>query len=201
MFQSKLLRVLQEREVRRIGDSQVIPVDIRVIAATNRDLPEMVEDNTFRRDLYYRLNVLELHIPPLCTRQDDIVPLFNQFVRQFSVQFNKMPPKLSQQEKDILTSSAWPGNIRELKNVAERFVVLFDPSQNVYETLCECMKSSLPRQTPAPKPFFRAASHKEREKYKILAALEAASTYLEAAQMLSMSRSTLYRKMKMLGLK
>ena len=201
LFQSKLLRVLQEREIRRIGESQVIPVDIRVIAATNRDLTEMVEHSLFRRDLYYRLNVLEIYIPPLCARQEDIFPLFNQFVRQFSAQFSKTPPRLSHQEKDILSRSAWPGNIRELKNVAERFVVLFDSTQSVQETLSECMKSSLLQQAPASSPVLRMPSRKEQERSKIVEALEAVSTYSEAAQVLSMSRSTLYRKMKKLGLK
>lgn len=204
LFQSKLLRVLQEREVRRVGDSQVIPIDIRVVCACNRDLSEMVENNLFRRDLYYRLNVLAIHLPPLRDRFEDIVPLFYRFVRQFSAHFNKTPPDLAWHEREILNSARWPGNVRELKNVAERFVVLFDPSQAQHDLLHECMQAALPPPAvcgaESTGSLSIGLSSREREKSRILAALEASATYAQAAQLLSISRSTLYRKMKTLGL-
>ena len=119
----KILRVLQERQVERLGSNHAIDIDIRVIAATKADLKQLAEEGTFREDLYYRLNVVELHLPPLRQRDQDIVLLFRYFVNQASSRFNITTPELSQHVLDTLMHHNWPGNVRELINVAERFVL------------------------------------------------------------------------------
>lgn len=120
-LQSKLLRVIEERETRRIGSDYVIPLDIRIIAATNEDLKSMVEEGKFRRDLFYRLNILELTIPPLHQRPKDIVPLFKHFLKELSD--DKEIYEIDKTVEEQLLSYRWPGNIRELKNIASRYVI------------------------------------------------------------------------------
>lgn len=124
MAQAKLLRVLQERTIDRIGGSGPIPVDVRLIAATNRDLEKMVEEGTFRRDLYYRLNVFPIVLPPLRDRQDDIMPLASHFAKRFARVAGKEDVRMSLAAMDMLQRYSWPGNIRELENAMERAVLL-----------------------------------------------------------------------------
>jgi transcriptional regulator with PAS, ATPase and Fis domain len=123
-LQSKFLRVLQERCVVPVGDSIAIPVDLRIICATNRDLRHMTTDGTFRQDLYFRLNVLPIRVPPLRDRTDDIVPLANYFLARQAELDQQAPKKLSEQAAESLVRYAWPGNIRELFNVLEHAHVL-----------------------------------------------------------------------------
>ena len=122
--QAKLLRVLQERTFERIGGMESHKVDVRILTATNRDLEKMVEEGTFRRDLYYRLNVFPITLPPLRERQNDILPLANHFMERFAVENSKEDVHLSLSVMDMLHRYAWPGNIRELENVMERAVLL-----------------------------------------------------------------------------
>jgi len=119
----KILRVLQERKVERLGANHSIDIDIRVVAATKADLKVLAQEGKFREDLYYRLNVVELHLPPLRQRDDDIVHLFRYFTAQASEKFNLPEPTLSLHVIDTLMQHPWPGNVRELINVAERFVL------------------------------------------------------------------------------
>ncbi len=123
-MQVRLLRVLQEREFERVGGTDTITVDVRVLAATNRDLEHMMTDNTFRQDLYYRLNVFPIHIPPLRDRRADILDLANHFVEKYSHKNHKNVRRISTPAIDMLTSYHWPGNVRELENVVERAVLL-----------------------------------------------------------------------------
>ncbi len=124
-LQAKLLRVLEERKVRRVGGKHDIPIDATVFTTTNRNLEEAVEKGEFRIDLYYRLNVFSLHIPPLRERQEDILPLTRYFLEFFSTKYNRSAIKGFSQEADkLLLSYGWPGNVRELRNVVERIVVL-----------------------------------------------------------------------------
>lgn len=118
--QSSFLRVIEEKEVMRVGSDYVIPLDVRIIVASNENLIQLVEQGEFRRDLFYRLNVLEIKIPPLRERKDDIVPLFQMFLKEFGID----QPIISDEVKSRLSSYPWKGNIRELKNVAERFALL-----------------------------------------------------------------------------
>ena len=122
-FQVKLLRVLQERKVERLGSNDEVPIDVRVIAATKSDLKLMSEQQKFRSDLYYRLNVAVLHVPPLRERRADIPLLFEHFVLQASARHAREPEPLSATMSQELMSHDWPGNVRELRNVAERFVL------------------------------------------------------------------------------
>ena len=122
--QTKLLRILEEREFRRVGGEEVLRVDVRVIAATNRDLREQVELGEFRRDLYHRLNVLRIILPPLRERRQDIPRLIDQFVREFSRQHDRPFPGIGPDALELLVEYSWPGNVRELRNLIESMVVL-----------------------------------------------------------------------------
>ena len=124
VLQAKLLRILQEREFERIGGHQTIKVDIRIIAATNRDLQAMVKEGTFREDLFYRLNVIHLILPPLRDRREDISLLANHFLQKFSSENQRDIIDIDPMAMSLLTAWSWPGNIRELSNVIERAVVM-----------------------------------------------------------------------------
>ena len=126
-LQVKLLRVIQSRTFEKVGSSETISVDVRIIAATNRNLEEMVKQGSFRSDLYYRLNVLPIFVPPLRQRKEDIEPLAMFFCRKFSVETKKKFLGFSQDALDALYSYYWPGNIRELENTVERACVLGTP--------------------------------------------------------------------------
>jgi two-component system response regulator HydG len=123
-MQVKLLRVLQERELTRVGGEQVIPVDVRLIVATNQDLAQMVAAGAFREDLYYRLNVVELKAPPLRERREDIPLLAMHFLERFAEKNRKTVERFAPRAMDLLIRHRWPGNVRELMNTVERAVVL-----------------------------------------------------------------------------
>src|SRR5207302_9934016 len=122
--QVKLLRVLQEGEFERVGSSQTIKVDVRVIAATNRDLKEVVRSGTFRSDLFYRLNVFPVEVPPLRARKEDIPLLVEYFIDRFARKAGKTIRGMNKKTLDLFLSYPWPGNIRELQNVVERSVIV-----------------------------------------------------------------------------
>ena len=124
--QAKLLRVLQEREFTRVGGNKIIKVDVRIISSTNYDLQKAVQEKTFREDLYYRLNVVPVNIPPLRERKADIAPLATHFLKEFNLKLNKKIKGFSEEVLKVFTSYNWPGNIRELKNLVERLVVMAD---------------------------------------------------------------------------
>ena len=123
-IQVKLLRVLQEKEFSKVGDTKIQQTNVRIIAATNRNLTKQIETGKFREDLLYRLNVFEFHLPSLKNRPEDILFYFEMFVEQYSVMYDKRIKKIDQNVKDILLKYSWPGNIRELKNIAERVTIL-----------------------------------------------------------------------------
>jgi DNA-binding NtrC family response regulator len=123
-MQAKLLRVLQEHEVRRVGGKDWIKVDVRVVAATHRDLAERVREGTFRQDLYYRLNVIAIHLPPLRERAEDIPLLARHFLKRYREQSGKFITAISDRGMELLRAYSWPGNIRELENAMEQAVVL-----------------------------------------------------------------------------
>ena len=125
-IQARLLRVLQEHKVRRLGDDKVIPVDVRIIASTNKKLIQLVKENKFRDDLYYRINVLNLEIPPLRERKEDISLLVNFFIKKYGYKFKKIVDGISEEGIQILENYDWPGNIRQLENIIERLVVRND---------------------------------------------------------------------------
>ncbi|MCW7999907.1 hypothetical protein CFK35_18760, partial [Clostridium sp. cpc1] len=122
-MQTKLLRVIQEKEFERVGSSKTIKTDFRLIAATNRNLEKEIEKGNFREDLYYRINVIPICVPPLRERKGDITLLFNYFIGKFSKEMRKDISNISQKAKELLISYNWPGNVRELRNICERLVV------------------------------------------------------------------------------
>ena len=124
-MQPKLLRVLQEQELERVGDTRTRKVNVRVIAASNRDLKEEVDEGRFRQDLFYRLSVFPIEVPPLRERPEDIAPLVAHFVRQSARRMNRPEPQLSKTAPDQLATYHWPGNVRELQNTVERAIILW----------------------------------------------------------------------------
>jgi DNA-binding NtrC family response regulator len=126
ILQAKLLHVLQDHAVTKLGSNRPIPVDVRVIAATNRPLQSLLRNGQFRSDLYYRLQVIQLHVPALRDRRSEIVPLVEYFLKTYSSRYKHRPVSLSDEMRDAFLTYAWPGNIRELENVVKRFVILQD---------------------------------------------------------------------------
>ena len=151
----KLLRVLQERSVERLGGQKVIPVDVRIVAATNRNLEEMIRRNQFREDLYYRLNVVPLVLPPLRDRREDIPLLVNHFIDKFN-RDNSRSVTLGDGVIDLLVDYEWPGNVRELENMVERLVVMAREEKIAVEDVRKAM-------TLYPRPG-RAEVSPERER-------------------------------------
>ncbi len=141
-MQAKLLRVLQEGQIQRVGSDDSIPVDARIIAATNRDVSSMVADGTFRGDLYYRLNVFTLNIPPLRERVEDIPPLTNHFLKHFASKNRKEVKGITPRAMDLMIRYSWPGNVRELENTMERAVILLRGSYVSTEELPLCVQSA-----------------------------------------------------------
>lgn len=137
MTQTKLLRVLQEQEFERIGGKETIKVDVRIIAATNKNLTEEISKGRFREDLFYRLNVVEIHIPPLRERAEDLEELVDFFIVQFCNKYNKTELKFESKARDVLKAYSWPGNVRELRNILERAVVLSHSDKISIEDLPE----------------------------------------------------------------
>ena len=123
------MRVLQEKEIRRIGGNTVQPIDVRVISATNVNIEKQIEEGKFRSDLYYRLNLLDIYIPPLRERKEDIQEMVDFYLNRFSCEMKKSPARLSLDAARMLTDYAWPGNVRELRNICERLVVLNDSDE------------------------------------------------------------------------
>ena len=199
-LQVKLLRVLQEREFERVGGTRPIHVDVRLIAATNRNLEEAVRNNQFRQDLYFRLNVVSLTMPPLREHKDDIPLLVSFFVDKNWKKCGAQPKPLSKEALDCLMSYDWPGNVRELENVIERALVLGTSDDILLEDLPE----SLLERAPAPGGHEAKyhASVKELKKRLIQNALEEAhGNYTEAARLLGVHPNYLHRLIRNLDLK
>jgi transcriptional regulator with GAF, ATPase, and Fis domain len=199
-MQAKLLRVLQEREFERLGGSRPIKVDIRLIAATNRDLQQSVAQGTFRPDLYYRLNVVSLTTPPLRDRRDDIPLLADSFLEKFSGKCNIRKKSLSPEALSALQQYDWPGNVRELENAMERAVVL-GPEQVVFvEDLPEAiLEAASPAASQGAKYL---GGVKESKKQLVVQALEQANGYyIDAAKILGIHPNSLLRLIRNLGLK
>jgi DNA-binding NtrC family response regulator len=149
-MQAKLLRFLEDRTFRRIGGAKIISVDIRIVSATNKDLLKAIEEKSFRNDLYYRLQVIPIFLPPLRERKEDIISLANFFVETYNKEFNKHVKGISGMAEKMLTDYNWPGNIRELKNVVERAIILGNDDTLLLEHLpLEIIAKSTPSGAPA----------------------------------------------------
>jgi len=197
-LQPKLLRVLQEQEVERLGSTRTFRVDVRLVAATNRDLAEMVEANEFRADLYYRLNVFPVHLPPLRERREDIPLLVRHFVQYFAWRMNRMIDTVPSETMQALTQYNWPGNIRELQNLIERAVIL-SPGP-----VLEVPLQGLSTRTIRAQDSGEHRTLEQAERAHILATLKDTRWVLSgprgAATRLGMNRSTLQFRMKKLGI-
>jgi formate hydrogenlyase transcriptional activator len=197
-LQPKLLRVLQEREFERLGSSRTVHTDVRLVAATNVNLDELVEGKRFRADLYYRLNVFPIHVPPLRDRPDDIPLLVQHFARHYAGRMGRRIKWITSSMMDALSRYAWPGNIRELQNLIERAVI-----RSIGERL-DVPVPEIEKGIGAPKNDGHPGTLEEAERAHILAALKenrwVQSGPRGAAQRLGISRTTLQHLMKKLGI-
>ena len=207
-LQGKLLRVLQEREFERVGDEVTHSVDARVIAATNRDLERLILEGSFREDLYYRLSVFPVEVPPLRDRGDDIVQLAQHFLDQTTLDFGRESMKMTRTQAEALKSYDWPGNVRELKNVIERAVIL-SPGKVLR------LEASLPEVVdvqPEPEPEVPArdevlteAEMRDFQRDNIIAALKQANWRVSgaggAAELLDVRPTTLADRIRAFGIR
>jgi len=191
--QVDLLRVSQEKEFRRLGGQDTIKVDVRILAATNRDLKKEIAENRFREDLYYRLNVISIHIPPLRERKEDIPLLVDVFIQRYCLQMNKEPVKIARSAMGLLMDYEWPGNVRELENVIERALVIGLGNEIVPDDLPFSSKELSPETFPR--------SLKQMEKFHIERIMEETSWNISrAARELDIDRQTLYNKIEKYGI-
>ncbi len=208
-MQSKLLRVLQEQEIERVGEIRTRKVNVRVIAATNRDLKEEVNEKRFREDLFYRLSVFPLKIPPLRERREDIPVLATYFLRKAAKKMNRPLPRLSRANSSQLIAHSWPGNVRELQNVVERAVILAHDGELRFD-----LRPSASSQSPSPLrgdvPVARCSElatrddWKRQERESIMRALQQAGGKVSgrggAAELLGMRPTTLSSRLKAMGI-
>jgi two-component system, NtrC family, response regulator PilR len=222
MLQVKVLRVLQERKFRRVGGTEEVEADIRIIAATNRDLAKMVADGQFREDLYYRINVIPVRVPPLRERGEDVAMLADHFVARFAAQMNKSITGISGGAMAYLTAHAWPGNVRELENAMERAVALERTPSILPESLPDTVRGvapatlspataalavPAPEAAPVPRPVLDAGfdleqhvQHLERE-FIAEALRRSGGVKVKAAELLGMSFRSFRYYMKKYNLK
>ena len=188
-LQVKLLRVLQEREFQRVGSNETVKCDIRIVAATNRDLAAYVKEGKFREDLYYRLNVIDMRLPALKERAGDVPLLVNRYLREFGGK------SVSQEAMRLLEAYQWPGNVRELRNAVEKMCVLSSSGEIGIDDVPDEMKREIPMALSV------SGTLGETEKAKILAVLEeVGGNRTKAAERLGISRRTIYRKLEEYGL-
>jgi len=209
-LQGKLLRALQEREFERVGEEQTRKVNVRVVAASNRDLHGEMEAGRFRRDLYYRLNVFPIEVPPLRERREDILPLASRFLESSARDFGVEPPKLSRAQAEQLMAYRWPGNVRELQNVIERALILSKggPLRLDLEGTTRASGKPPPMQDDVPGEDREILTEKElqqQERRNLVAALERTNWQVAgpggAAELLGVKPTTLNYRMKTYGIR
>jgi len=197
-LQVKFLRAIQEKEVTPLGSTRPVRVDVRIIAATNRDLEGAVKNGTFRTDLFYRLNVVPLHLPPLRERREDIPALVEHFIQEFSRIYDVTPKQVTPEAMHRIVAYAWPGNIRELQNAIERAFAL-SPQPEI--TLQDLPPAVAPRPSASSAQADDPLTLEEVERRSIVAALRrAGGNKKEAARILGIDRQRLYRKLAKYGL-
>ncbi len=205
-MQAKLLRVLQEQELERIGDTRTRKVSVRVIAATNRDLKQEVDEGRFRQDLFYRLSVFPIEAPPLRERREDIAPLAAHFIRQSARRMNRPEPKITQAALSQLASYDWPGNVRELQNVIERTIILWREGPLVFDVADSRAGEARTANVDAPviPALLTRAQLRHQERDAIAAALKQTNGKISgpggAAELLGMKPTTLASRISALGL-
>ncbi len=200
LTQVKLLRFLQDGEIRRVGENDPLYVDVRLLAATNLDLEKAIEDGRFREDLYYRLNVIPIHMPPLRKRRDDIPLLANTFLDKYTKRTKKKVVSISPEALQFLSRYDWPGNVRELENVIERAVILTNRNVIMPEDLPSSVGGPA-KSAPISNVYQGEVTLEELEKGHILSALEHYNwNQKQASQILGISTTTLWRKLKSYGI-
>ena len=196
-LQAKLLRVIQSRSVVRVGGSQAIPVNIRLICATNMDLEQLVREGRFREDLYYRINTVHIALPALRERREDIVPLAERFIGQFAQKYHRPLTGLDESARAVLESGHWSGNIRELQNCIEKAVILSDGSELTAKDLQTDARSGPGMTTSGT---LKAINEADEERLVREAMERSNGNISSAAKILGVSRPTLYAKLKKYGL-
>jgi two-component system nitrogen regulation response regulator NtrX len=197
--QAKILRILQEQKFERVGGTEMIYVDVRVIAATNRDLKEEIQKGKFREDLYYRLNVIPVWVSPLRERKTDIPLLVEHFIAGFCLENNKEPKRISPEAVELLASYSWPGNVRELKNIVERMVIMTRGSVIEAKDIPDPIRE-LPKAAPEFSFFdfdlLRDARREFEKRFIIKKLSENDENISKTAEMIGIERSNLHRKIK-----
>lgn len=187
--QTRLLRVLQEKEITRVGATSPEKINVRIIAATNNDLYRMVLNGTFREDLYYRINVVNIQTTPLKERKDDIPLLINNFIAKYSIEYNKPDISINQKVIEILLRYSWPGNVRELENIIQRMIIMSDESIDIQN-----VPVYLKYHIPESQKVFKSLKEYEKEQItKVLAAM--GNNKSKAAKILQIDRKTLNQKL------
>ncbi len=203
-LQAKLLRVLQEGEVQPIGSSKTIKVDVRIVAATNRDLAEEVRKGNFREDLYYRLNVFPIHLPPLRERGEDIIEIAEAFIDKYARKLNKKIVQLDDIARHQLLSYPWPGNVRELQNIIERALITSRDGKLELAPLLHFSQPNAEAALPSVEKIYTADELRELERQNILRALKLANWKISGAQgaatLLDLPATTLSSRIKALGI-
>ncbi|MCK4294725.1 MAG: sigma-54-dependent Fis family transcriptional regulator [Planctomycetes bacterium] len=200
-LQAKLLRVIEDRKFEAVGSNKTITVDTRIVLASNRDLDEEVRKNRFREDLYYRINVVKIDLPPLCERVGDVRPLAEHFLKMYSAQHNREKLGFTDETMEYLERYSWPGNVRELENVIERAALLSKSKFIGADDLPEAIKLEQNQLKRAFEPMSLKEAMVEPEKNIIRQALEANNwNRQETAKALQINRTTLFKKMKRYGL-
>jgi two-component system nitrogen regulation response regulator NtrX len=198
--QAKVLRALEEQRFEPVGAAAAVQVDVRVVAATNKNLDEEIERGNFREDLFYRLNVIPFHVPPLRDRREDIPLLADYFLREFTTAYGRKPKELTPEAYRILQEYHWPGNVRELRNLIERIVIL-NPQVRVDARHIPLNVTRRPAERPMDRFGSLAEVREAVEREYILKKLEETSgNVTRTAELLGLERSNLYRKMKTLGI-
>jgi two-component system, NtrC family, nitrogen regulation response regulator NtrX len=202
MTQAKLLRVLQEGVVTPVGSTEARPVDVRVVCATSKNIQEEMARGAFREDLYHRLNVLTIAVPPLRSRRQDIPELAEHFLRLASVENGVAPKRLAPRALDFLSQLPWPGNVRELRNLMERLVVLVPAETVTHQDVMGVYQMAGPVGDGDPGPLTLREARSQFEREYIMDRLTANGGNLgETARDLGLDRSSLYLKMKQLGIR
>ena len=207
-LQAKLLRVLEEQTFRRLGGLKDITVDLRIIAATNKNLREAVKEGAFRQDLYYRLNVIQLVVPPLRERQQDILPMANFFIEQYNIKFKRQIEGLSPEAEALLLAHDWPGNVRELRNAIERAMILEETAVITSASLpiavrdAESAVMAVSAELGDEVPVSDGMSLADQERRLLVQALaKTGGNQTQAARILRITRDTLRYKMKKFNLR
>jgi two-component system nitrogen regulation response regulator NtrX len=198
--QSKILRFLESGEIQKVGSSENLSADVRILASTNQDLKAMVEERRFRQDLYYRLDVLSIRVPPLRQRCEDIPLLAEHFIREYAKEHGLIKPALSQAAMRRLTAYPWPGNVRQLKHFIERLLIMVRKELIDIEDIQPFFHDSEPADDAFILPFREARQQFERRHISQILG-ETRGSISRAAELLQMDRANLYRKMKQLGIK